>query len=44
MEQSNIIDTLETYQMAAVEFQKYQKTADLSDLLRAKRPASESAF
>ena len=31
-------------QMAAVEFQKYQKTADPSDLLRAKRPASESAF
>jgi len=31
-------------QMAAVEFQEYQKIADLSDLMRAKRPASESAF
>ena len=31
-------------QMAAVEFQEYQKTADPSDLLHAKRPASESAF
>ena len=31
-------------QMAAVEFQEYQKTVDPSDLLRAKRPASESAF
>ena len=31
-------------QMAAVEFQEYQKTADPSDLLRGKRPASESAF
>ena len=30
--------------MAAVEFQEYQKTLDLSDLLRAKRPALESAF
>ena len=31
-------------QMTAVEFQEYQKTADPSDLLHAKRPASESAF
>ena len=31
-------------QMAVVEFQEYQKTADPSDLMRAKRPASESAF
>ena len=31
-------------QMATVEFQEYQKTAGPSDLLRAKRPASESAF
>ena len=31
-------------QMAAMEFQEYQKTADPSDLLRPKRPASESAF
>ena len=31
-------------QMVAVEFQEYQKTADLSDLLRPKRPASESTF
>ena len=31
-------------QMGAVEFQEYQKTADTSDLLCAKRPASESAF
>ena len=30
--------------MVAVEFQEYQKTTDPSDLLRAKRPASESAF
>ena len=30
--------------MAAVEFQEYHKIADPSDLLRAKRPASESAF
>ena len=31
-------------QMAAVEFQEYKKTVDLSDLLHAKRHASESAF
>ena len=31
-------------QMAAEEFQEYQKTADPSDLLRSKKPASESAF
>ena len=31
-------------QMAAVEFQEYQKNADPSDLLRAKKPATESAF
>ena len=31
-------------QMAVVEFQEYQKMADPSDLLRAKRLASESAF
>ena len=31
-------------QMTAVEFQEYQKTADPSDLMRAKRPASKSAF
>ena len=31
-------------QMAVVELQEYQKTADLSDLLRAKKPATESAF
>ena len=31
-------------QMAAVEMQEYRKNADLSDLLRAKKPASESAF
>ena len=30
--------------MVAVEFQEYQKTADPSDLLHAKRPASEFAF
>ena len=30
--------------MAAVEFQEYKKMADPNDLLRAKRPASESAF
>ena len=30
--------------MAAVEMQEYQKNADPSDLLRAKKPASESAF
>jgi hypothetical protein len=31
-------------QMAAVEMEEYKKNADLSDLLRAKKPASESAF
>ena len=31
-------------QMAAVEMQECQKNADPSDLLRAKKPASESAF
>ena len=31
-------------QMAVVEMQEYQKTADPSDLLRAKKPATESAF
>ncbi|KAM3313230.1 hypothetical protein ACQJBY_032712 [Aegilops geniculata] len=31
-------------QMAMVELQEYQKTADPSDLLRAKKPATESAF
>ena len=31
-------------QMAAIEMQEYQKTADPSDLLRSKKPASESAF
>ena len=31
-------------QMAAVEFQEYQKSADPSDLLRAKKPAIDSAF
>ena len=30
--------------MAAVEMQEYQKNADPSDLLRVKKPASESAF
>ena len=30
--------------MADVEMQEYQKTADPSDLLRSKKPASESAF
>ena len=30
--------------MAAVEMQEYQKNADLSDLLRAKKPAIDSAF
>ena len=30
--------------MAVVELQEYQKTADPSDLLRAKKPATESAF
>ena len=31
-------------QMAVVELQEYQKTADPSELLRAKKPASELAF
>ena len=31
-------------QMAVVELQEYQKTVDPSDLLRAKKPATESAF
>ena len=31
-------------QTAMVELQEYQKTADPSDLLRAKKPATESAF
>ena len=31
-------------QMAVVELQEYQKTADPSELLRAKKPAPESAF
>ncbi|XP_020171560.2 uncharacterized protein [Aegilops tauschii subsp. strangulata] len=31
-------------QMTAVEIEEYKKNADLSDLLRAKKPASESAF
>ena len=31
-------------QMAAVEMEEYKKNADPSDLLRAKKPASESAF
>ena len=31
-------------QMAAMEMEEYQKNADPSDLLRAKKPASESAF
>ena len=30
--------------MAAVEMQEYQKNADTSDLLRAKKPTTESAF
>ena len=30
--------------MVAVEMQEYQKNADSSDLLRAKKPATESAF
>ena len=30
--------------MAVVELQEYQKTADPSELLRAKKPALESAF
>ncbi|KAM3229389.1 hypothetical protein ACQJBY_060319 [Aegilops geniculata] len=31
-------------QMATVEMEEYKKTADPSDLLRAKKPASDSAF
>ena len=31
-------------QMATVEMQEYQKNADSSDLLHAKKPTSESAF
>ena len=31
-------------QIAAVEFQEYQKNADPSDFLRAKKPATDSAF
>ena len=31
-------------QMAAVELQEYQKSADPSDLLRAKKPATDSAL
>ena len=31
-------------QMAAVELEEYKKTADPSDLLHAKKPATESAF
>ncbi|KAM3355325.1 hypothetical protein ACQJBY_025857 [Aegilops geniculata] len=31
-------------QMAAVEMQEYQKNADPSDLLRSKKPATDSAF
>ena len=31
-------------QMAAVELQEYPKNADPSDLLRAKKPATDSAF
>ena len=31
-------------QMAAVEMQEYQKNADPSDLLRAKKPATDSTF
>ena len=31
-------------QMVAVEFQEYQKNADPSDFLRAKKPATDSAF
>ena len=37
---SKIADT----QMAVVELQEYQKTADPSELLRAKKPTSESSF
>ena len=31
-------------QMAAVEMQEYRKNADPSDLLRSKKPATDSAF
>ena len=31
-------------QMAAVELQEYQKNADPSDLLQAKKPATDSTF
>ena len=31
-------------QMAAVEMEEYQKNVDPSDLLRAKKPATESVF
>ena len=31
-------------QMAAVEMQEYQKNANPSDLLRSKKPATDSAF
>ena len=31
-------------QMAVVELQEYQKNADPSDLLQAKKPATDSAF
>ena len=37
---SKIVDA----QMAVVELQEYQKNADPSDLLRAKKPAIDSAF
>ena len=37
---SKIVDA----QMAVVELQEYQKTSYLSDLLRAKKPATESTF
>ena len=37
---SKIVDA----QMAVVELQEYQKTANPSDLLRAKKPATESTF
>ena len=37
---SKIVDE----QMAAVEMQEYQKNADPSDELRAKKPASDYAF
>ena len=37
---SKIVDA----QMAVVELQEYQKNTDPSDLLRAKKPATDSAF